>query len=221
MNVIFRRPDWDSSGSQNLYGKLENMIRIAESRLGVLTSLFGSAFAVRKAYFKPLDADTGDDFIIPLDMALQGYKTVFEPNAIVYDDWSSKGLKSEIKVRQRITLRNFTGLLRRRSLLNPLKHFKLSFALFFHKVFRWLSPLFLVILFSTSFALRTEGFLYSAAFLAQLLAYFIAMVGIFSTVRGKPIIGASTLGTFVVANFGILMGLFSLLKGQRILGYRN
>jgi len=221
VNVIFRKPSWDTSGSQGTYGRFENLIRVAESRFGVLASLFGSAFAVRKAVFKPLDPDTGDDFIIPLDLALQGYRTVFEPGAIVYDDWSAKSYQSELNVRRRITLRNFTGLLRRKSLLNPRKFPKMAISLMLHKVLRWLSPVLLIVLMLSSIALRNEAPVYTAAFLLQILAYLGALAGGISVMCRKPLPVASTLGSFVVANAGILMGLFSLVKGQRIRGYQN
>lgn len=218
-NVVFRKPDWDDSGVQSRYGRLENGIRKTESSLGVLISLFGSAFAVRRARFQTLAPDTGDDFIIPLDLALQGYRTVFADRALVFDTWSAKSLVDEIKIRRRLTSRNLLGLLRRKRILNPMHYPLLFFALFSHKLLRWFSPLFLVLIFISSLILALHHQGYLLLLTAQVCLYSLCAFGLLIPALQKKIPLLGGLCAFFVAQIGMGQGLFDIVRGLRIHSY--
>ena len=221
LNVKFRNPDWDESGSQSLYGKLENGVRKAEAKLGVLTSVFGSAFLVKRKYFKKLDEDTGDDFIIPLDLSLDGHRIDFCPSAFVYDDYSSRGYKSEIRYRQRVLIRNLLGLMRRKELLNPFKYGLLSFAIISHKLLRWFVPLFLLVFFIGTCLLYSDNNLYRSLCILQILFYLAAGVGVILNNAGVSIKLLGFIASFVIGNIGLFWGLISFVFGYRFKAYRS
>ncbi|MCF8038090.1 MAG: glycosyltransferase [Desulfohalobiaceae bacterium] len=218
-NVMFWKPDWDNSGVQSTYGRFENLIRKSESALGVLISLFGSAFAVRRSCFQTLDPDTGDDFIIPLDLALKGYKTVFADKAKVFDTWSAKSLRDEMRVRRRLASRNLLGLWRRREILNPKCYPLLSFSLLSHKILRWFSPFFLTTILLISFILSFEHPAYLLLFIAQIFIYSLCVLGLcFPALRQKiPLLGGTC--AFFIAQLGMGWGLIEVLRGLRIHSY--
>ena len=220
-NVQFYKSNWELSGSQGFYWRMEDMIRRVESSLGVLISVCGSAIAVRKSVFKELDEDTGDDFIIPLDLAEQGYKTIYADEAIVHDKWPARGILSEIKVRRRITSRNFKGLLRRMNLLNPIKYPLLSFSLVSHKLLRWLSPLLLINIIIASLYLAKYDIFYFYFILLQLVCIFLACVGVMSIYKKKKLPILNLLGSFLITNIGVGMGLLAFVSGKKIFSYRN
>lgn len=221
LNVKFRLMAWDKSGAQKDYGKFENTIRAAEAKLGTLTSIFGSAFLVRKKYFRKLDEDTGDDFIIPLDLALAGYSTQFCDDAVVLDDYSSRSYRNEIRYRRRVVVRNLLGLLRRKALLNPLKYPLLSFTLWSHKLLRWFFPVFLLCLLLSSCILRNENEIYYIIFIMQILFYVTSIVGILGTIAGFRVGPLGYAAAFLVGNLGMLTGIISLISGFRVRAYNN
>ncbi|HWR26727.1 MAG TPA: glycosyltransferase [candidate division Zixibacteria bacterium] len=208
------------SASQGLYWKLEQFIRQVESDLEMLHSLPGWGFAVRKSDFISLDPDTGDDMILPLDIALHGKRSVFVPEAIVNDTMPSS-VTGEFKARQRITLRNLAGLMRRRALLNPFKHPRIAFAIWSHKVLRWMSPVFLILIFISSLVLFacSKNTFYSVILFTQLILYFVGMVGIMLIWINMrvPIVGF--LGSFLLFNAGFLAGLIKYGMGKSITNY--
>lgn len=218
-NVMFQKPDWDDSGIQAAYARLENRIRISEAARGVLISLFGSVFAVRRACFQPLDPDTGDDFIIPLDCALQGCRTAFAEQARVCDAWSADTLLDEIKVRRRLTSRNLLGLWRRKMLLNPFRFPGLAFVLFAHKILRWFSPLLLILLFGLSCLLAFEHPVYLVLLAAQLCLYALCTAGLLLPGLRSRLPGLAAVCTFMAAQAGMGWGLLDTLRRGRIYSY--
>lgn len=211
----------DVSSSQGVYWRLEQFIRRAESTLGMLHSLPGWGFAVRREDFVPLDTDTGDDMILPLEAALKGRRSVLVPGAIVRDRMPSS-VKGETKARQRITLRNLRGVMKRRELLLPWRHPRMSFTLWSHKMLRWASPLLLISMLSTSAVLfLTDGGLYAVALAAQLFSYGAGLVGLAAAKKGIKIPVAGHMSSFMVANMGLLVGLFRFTGGHRVKSYRN
>jgi cellulose synthase/poly-beta-1,6-N-acetylglucosamine synthase-like glycosyltransferase len=220
-NVQYARSNYDEDNSSGLYWKIEEHVRGAESRMGVLLSVCGSAILVRKSAFKKLDPDTGDDFIIPMDVALQGGKTRFAPAAIVHDMWPALNLWSEIKVRRRITLRNLLGVSRRIPLLNPFRFGLLSFSLVSHKLLRWFSPFLLALMLAISLVrMATCGFyLYGAGI--QVSFYLAGGLAVLLKARGVHLPKTGFLSSFLVANYGMFLGIIGFFQGRRIMSYTN
>lgn len=218
-NVAFQKPDWDDSGIQAAYARLENRIRTSEAARGVLISLFGSVFAVRRDCFQPLDLDTGDDFIIPLDCALQGCTTAFADEARVSDAWSADNLLDEIKVRRRLTSRNLLGLWRRKKLLNPFRFPGLAFSLFAHKILRWFSPLLLILLFGLSCLLAFEHPVYLVLLATQISLYALCTAGLLLPGLRNRLPGLGVVCTFMAAQAGMGWGLLDILRRGRIHSY--
>jgi len=220
--ALLRGQDNKISESHGLYWKIEQFIRLSESDLGMLHSLPGWGFAIRRSDFVWLAPDTGDDMILPLDVALRGKRSVIATGAIVSDQMPSS-IKSELKARQRITLRNLTGLLRRKALLNPFKYPRYAFAIWSHKLFRWFSPVLLMAIFSASVFLSLSGYkIFGFLLSIQILFYAIGIVGLVLMRNRKvrlPLVGFVT--SFLVANTGFFLGLVRFVSGRRIRVYRN
>jgi cellulose synthase/poly-beta-1,6-N-acetylglucosamine synthase-like glycosyltransferase len=220
-NVQYARSSYDQDNSSGLYWKIEEHVRIAESNLGVLLSVCGSAILVRGSAFRKLDHDTGDDFIIPMDVALRGGKTIFAPAAIVHDSWPARTLWAEIKVRRRITLRNLLGVSRRTPLLNPFRFGLLSFSLASHKLLRWFSPCLLVLMLAISLVRMpaSDPYLYGAGM--QLSLYLAGGLAVLFKAHGIHIPRTGFLSSFLVANYGMLLGVIGFFQGRRIMAYTN
>jgi len=215
--INFLQPKGAVPQGQGLYWRYELLIRQAESDLGILAKGSGQALAVRRTLFRPLQTCYGDDCILPLEVRIQGYRVVHERRAVVTDTMPHS-MEGEMRTRIRMTARNWTGTLSQMAIFNPLRFPITSWALISHKVLRWLSPLFLVVLFTASVTLALQSRLTWLCF-AQAGFYAAAFLGWQCVRRGKA---AGVLGfpfAFCLANLGFLFGLVRALRSQRIVAY--
>src|SRR5205807_9989955 len=102
------------------YWRFEILLRQLESDLGILATASGQAFALRRELFRAIPVQFGDDCIVPLDVRLQGFRIVQDPEAIVWNQMPHS-VDGEIRTRVRMTARNWSGILSRPALLNPFR----------------------------------------------------------------------------------------------------
>ena len=151
------------------YWGFEKWIRKLESKTGSVPGATGAIYATRKNLFYPLPEQTLlDDVLIPLRISMQGYRTVFDSEAIAYDT-VSKDLLLEKKRKIRTLAGNWQLLILEPALLNPLKN-PLWIRFLSHKIFRLLIPYCLIILLAVALLLQN---VYSILFLIVFLLFFI------------------------------------------------
>ncbi len=208
------------SANQGYYWRYEQSLRQAESKLGILAVSSGVCLAFRKSLFRPMVTSVGDDCVIPLDIVTQGHRVVYVPDAVAWDRMPAD-TRSEFKTRVRMTLRNWQGTWLYPELLNPFKHPGYAFALWSHKLLRWLSPLFLIAATVIAVGKMDDGghyqliaFLFGGFYLAGILGWAANRAGI-----AVPLVG--TVYSFLLANAGFLTGIIraTLLK-DRITAYK-
>lgn len=211
-----------TNGSQGRYWNYELKIRALESRLGWLAVVAGACFATRRELLQPMEPSIGEDCIVPLDVVLQGYRVVHDPDARAFDEFE-EGSAITLRRRIRQTLRNWQGTWSRPALLNPLRHPCYAFALWSHKLLRWLSPVFLLVaMFSCGWLLATVPTIASvAASLPYAGLAFLALLSLPATRLGWKIPGTNFAFSFVLANFAFLVGVVRATLGSRIHAYKN
>lgn len=76
----------------DLYWRYELWVRAKHSAIWSLFNTTGCLYAMRRELCRPLPPGTlGDDAVLPLGAYLQGYRIVFEPEAIAYDYATQSG----------------------------------------------------------------------------------------------------------------------------------
>lgn len=206
---------------QSRYWRSELQIRQSEAELGILAVASGSCIALRRDLWRPLDADHGEDCVVPLDVVLQARTVAYASEAIASEP-ADDDLENLIRTRARMTVRNWQGTFSRSRLLNPFRHPGYAFALCSHKVLRWLSPIWLVGLTVCALALP----LLSARPLAYVLAgavsalYLAALAGALASARSLTVPILSEAHGFMLANLGFLYGLVLAARGRTISHYR-
>jgi len=208
--------------SQGRYWLYEMKLRRLESRLGILAVLSGAGFALRRSAFVPMDPAIGEDCIVPLDVVSQGLLVVHEPEAVHFDEFETDtGITMRRRVR--MTLRNWQGTWQRSRLLNPLRHPGYAFALWSHKILRWLSPVFLL-----AATVASAGLLLLQVTIPRLLlagpyaALFLAAAfHILFERRRRLLPGTGAAYSFVLANTAFIIGVAKALAGWQIRAYRN
>jgi len=174
--MIYTNPDGTSIGDGcSAYMKYENVLRSLEARLGSVVGVDGGIDAVRKDLYQPMNADQLPDFVLPLKVVEQGFRVVYEPDAILKEP-ALKASKDEYKMRVRVSLRSLWALWDMRTLLSFSSSALFSWQLWSHKVLRYLCFLFLIIAYLSNFALWTQGLFYKLVFILQNMAYLGAIV---------------------------------------------
>lgn len=196
-----------------LFWDYENTLKRLQTHIRTITGACGCIYSVRRALYEPLPADVISDLVEPLRILEKGYRIVFEPEAIAYEE-TTEHAAEEFGMRVRVAVRGMRGLWYMRKLFNPLSHGFVAFQLFSHKVLRWLVPFFLLGLLVTNVFLLGIPF-YNAAFIAQVLFYSLAFGGFLlerARIRFRPL--ALPL-YFVTVNAAAAVAIYRIWKGYK------
>lgn len=212
---------WRSGGSERTgwYWGLELFLRRLESSLGLLATASGPCMAVRKSCYQALLRDEDVDFTTPLQAARRGLKVAYVPTAIATDD-PYLSPAEEFRARSRMVTKNLVGTLRELGKSNPATSPGLWWTSLSHKVLRWLTPVFVLLI---PVAVLGVG---NATFLKWVLTAYgtgaiaIAIGGAWS-LSGMSVPVASQAWSLAVANAGMLAGLMRAAAGHRISSYRT
>lgn len=197
-----------------VYWRYEAFIRAHESKLDSLVGATGALYAIRRKLFRRLPADSlVDDMFTPLQIALRGYRVVFEPGAELHDVEASPA--NEFARKARTLAGNFQLLLHLPQVLHPLRN-RLFFQLVSHKLMRLVCPFALVGLFVSNVILVVTfapGWpLYVCTLGAQLVAYGLALHGARAGERAGKLARVSH--TFAVLNLAAIEGLRRFLTSD-------
>ncbi|UCE06470.1 MAG: glycosyltransferase family 2 protein [bacterium] len=161
--------------AENVYWNYEKFIKRQENRAASILGANGSIYALRKKIFVPLPEEIISDFIEPFKIIEQGYRIIYEPEALSFEQ-STINFLEEYRRKKRIISRSFYSLFYYKTFLNPLKYPLLSFQLISHKLLRWLIPIYLPIILVINLFLLNSLF-FQITFGVQILFYATAILG--------------------------------------------
>lgn len=160
---------------EGLYCKYERYIQKKESLISSLIGVDGAMYSIRKELYKPISNDIIlDDLVDCLNIVKQNYRVIYEPEAIGFEE-TAAGPKGEFKRRVRVAGGGFQMIMKKEgipSIFQPL----ILFQFLFHKVFRWLTPFFLIIIFFSNMILLNLT-IYKFFFIVQSIFYSFALIG--------------------------------------------
>ena len=204
--LILRESDPGTSlGGVGLYWSIEKKIRYWEGLSGSVVGATGALYAVRKQFLVALPAETIlDDVYIPLLVARQGGRVVFEPRARAWDSLAESG-RDEFRRK----VRTLTGTYQLLQLAPWLlrKENPVRFQFISHRLLRSFVPFFLPGLFLSSWWLAGTVF-YRIFAALQLAFYLCAVVGLWLRVK--------RLGMLLAAPAG-----FCLLNAAAVVAFVN
>ena len=195
-------------------GKYEFYLR---QKLGSVATLFGAQdciYAIPRALYCPVRADLDSGFVGPLQLLEKGYRTVYEVEALALVNRRAPNLKDEFIRRSRIALRGMRGLIYMRRLMNPFKHGLVAISLISTRLLRWLTPIFLILMFVCNLFLLGSYF-YWYAFLSQVVFYATALIA-FVIARGDARLSFPLYAPlyFCLLSCAAMVGLTRLLTGE-------
>jgi len=200
------------------YWSYELGLRRAESALGSLVGVSGCLYAVRRSAYRPIAPELISDFVIAMRLREQGLRAVLEPAAVCFEETLDK-TGQELSMRVRVAVRSINALVAERRLLNPVRFGRYAWQLWSHKVLRYFSPFFLLVMLTTSLAMAANP-LYLAMFALQLLLIAAGIAGYLlhaSSMRPglltKPYY-------FLLTNIASFLATVRYLKGDRIVTWK-
>ncbi|MGA2888169.1 MAG: glycosyltransferase family 2 protein [Terracidiphilus sp.] len=170
------RHDATSAAVSGAYWRYENWIRSCESTFSSPVGVYGGFYAIRSELAVPQPAGMIlDDMFQPLSIIRQGYRSVLDPHAYVYDTWPTKiGVEFHRKVR---TLAgNFQLFLLAPWTLTPRN--PVFFQLISHKVMRLVVPYLLILLLVATVALSRGSLIYATFAALQIFGWTIAVTAL-------------------------------------------
>ena len=215
--VITQDKNSASSAGEGVYWKYESWLKKQDSDLHTTAGGAGELIAFRKSCFTPLPDDTIlDDFVASMQIAIKGYKVIYEPEAYAQET-ASLNVTEETKRKIRIAAGAWQALFRLPQALNPFNDALLAFIFISHKVFRWsLAPIALVIMIPTSYILHVyAGGWFSLFWILQQLFYFLAILGKLFEHKQVRIKLFFIPYYFVVTNYCMIAGFVRFIKGNQ------
>ncbi len=208
-----------ASSGERLYWNFDRLLKTMQSQSGNMISATGAIHAIRRELFRPVPLGVGDDFVISTRAISQGYRLVFEPNAIAYETVApSDGAEFQRKVR--VIVRGLRGLWAVRELFNPLQYGFYAVQIFSHKLLRWSVGWLMLILLGASLSLYRAGGFYRLIAQSQLIFYGSALgaLGLRHTPlrRLKAFRLLSLPFYFCMANFAAIRAWLQLFRGKQI-----
>lgn len=201
--------------SEGTYWDSELAMKRLESNFYSVIGGDGAIYAIRRELFWPLDDDDINDLTNPLQIIANGYRGIFNPKAICYED-SAENFEKEFRRKRRIVNRSFRAISKYIGLFSFKKHKKFLFMLVSHKLLRWLL-MFFVIGFTFSALILTisgKGMIYTFALHCVLLSIFIALIGKkFSQKPSCPKIFYIAYYCYLVS-IAAMFGIFDNLQGR-------
>ena len=200
-----------------LYWSLEVRLRLDESSWNSAIGCTGAIYALRSTLFRPIPDDTLiDDVVIPMQVVLQGYRVLYEKQAIAADP---QPVSAEVEShRKRRTLAgNFQMLCRYPEWLLPWRN-PLWWQLISHKYLRILAPLFMLLMLLANIGLEDEVF-YRAVLVGHVLFYGIAIVGLLTPSLKTHLVSIPT--GFLFLNLASVQGFWAYLGNRYKRGWKQ
>jgi len=205
-------PGTDVGEGIGLYWKYEKWLRRNESRVWSTLGATGAIYALRRACWRPLPAQTLlDDVLAPMRAVLDGWRIVFDERAIAHDR-ASADAAAESRRKTRTLAGNYQILGQEPRLLLPWVN-PVWWQYVSHKIGRLLVPWALIALLVSSIALAGSNLLYAAALAAQILFYGLAAAGALFQARERV---TRVAFTFVMMNVAVIAGLAALRRGREV-----
>ncbi len=201
-----------SAQSEGLYWRFETWLKKKESEFGSVVGGDGAIYAIRRALFFPLGASDINDLLNPLQIIAHGYIGVFEPAAVCYEE-AGDSFEKEFRRKVRIIGRSLGAVCRVWTVLLPRTQPRHWYALVSHKLLRWFSPFFLILLLASSLLLWASVF-YRVAAVLQLGFYALAVAGWWLESRRRSLRVFYLPFYFCVVNLASLFGIVNSLRGS-------
>ena len=219
--LVFRSSEDTTTASNGVgvYWRYEKSIRKCESRFRSVPGATGALYAIRKSLFRPIPTQTIlDDVVIPMQIVERGYRCVFEPNGVAYDN-PSKCTQQEA-IRKRRTIAGSVQLVvNQPRWLLPWKN-PIWFEFVSHKISRLFSP-FLLLTVAIANCLLAGHPVYLVLLAVHVDFYLAALTGWTYQNLGRRSVCFGMPLMFLMMNGATLLALWDALRSKYHVAWRR
>ena len=201
------------SRGEGIYWQYELFLRDKESKVGNF-AMGSGVMALRRELFQPLDPNVGEDFVLPMRVAMAGYRVIYEPDAVTDTILHQTKDRAMFQSKTRVISKDLRGLFLCRTILNPLRYPLYAWGLASHKLLRWLVPYFLLALLAVNLLLLAHLF-YRLVLALQVAFYALALAGYLWQRRRKPPRLLGIPFSFCLVNAAALVGVARFVMGRK------
>jgi cellulose synthase/poly-beta-1,6-N-acetylglucosamine synthase-like glycosyltransferase len=216
--MVYKAPDGSLTGEGcSTYMRYENKLREWETQLGSIVGVDGGVDAMRREIYQPMRPDQLPDFVQPLAVREQGWRVVYEPAALLYEDALAKA-DDEYRMRVRVSLRAYHALKDKAALLDFGRFGVFAWQLWSHKVLRYLAFVFMAAAFIANWALANGAAsdFWRLAMVGQLAFYAAAIYGhVISRGGGQPGRFVGMITYLCLLNLASAQAFWQFLRGRR------
>lgn len=204
--------------AEGIYWKYESFMKKQDANFYTVVGAAGELFSIRTELFQPLqDQLILDDFVISMQVSLDGYKIKYEPLAYAVEA-PTTSLAEEQKRKIRISAGAYQSIGYLSECLNIFKYPALSFQYISRRLLRWVaSPVLLIILLITNIWLvvNEQGIIFNYLLITQGIFYFLALAGRLFISAGWRM-GILNIPFYMVfMNFCLVQGFFKYMQGRQ------
>lgn len=194
------------------YHRYEQIIRELESNIHSNVNSLGYLYAVRKSLLKPIPNDLVCDDLHNVYSIIENKKRVIFEKEAKAREVRKKSFNNELHRRVRAVAGGIATMIEYKNLAYFPKYGIVSFFLISHKVFRWLSPFFIILLFLLTFIFWNSSLLWLFILIGQIIFYTMAFWGWIADRLNINFKLAKIFLFFISMNYSSLLGTFRYLR---------
>ncbi|KTG11070.1 glycosyl transferase [Haloprofundus marisrubri] len=213
----------DDVEGESIWWQYTRFIKEYESKLGSVVKGNGAIYAIRSEAYVPLPADAISDFAEPLSIRSEGWRVVYEPDAIAREH-TARSVDAELRRKVRITTRSWHTVAQYLHLLNPLRYGFFSVKFASDTVLWWSTPMLSAVAFVALGALvtLTGSFLYLVPFSASVGFLLLGLVGyLLEDGRRKVPNLFHVPYYFLVGNYSLLVGAWNFVNSRNVVTWET
>lgn len=203
---------------EGAYWKYESMLKNFDAQFHSTMGAAGELFGIRTSLYQHIPGNVLlDDFVISMNICLQGWKIAYEKRAIA-TELPSASTQEEKKRKARIATGAFQTVVMLWKLLLFWKHPRLSYLYISHRLLRWIvCPFLLPVIFWANYAAIQQGdnILLSHLFTLQIIFYIAAFIGWILDTQHKKLAPFSIPYYFLFMNMNMYTGLYRFIFMQQ------
>lgn len=204
-----------ASGGEAAQRGLDATMNAIESRLASTVTSNGHLYAVRRSMLSaPPNARVADDFYIPLSIVRRGGRVIVDNEAHVVEDRPNT-LAIEIRRTIRTSSASIATVAALAALLLPSAGWT-SWFLWSHRIFRWLSPFFVLLYIPATICCLETPWLFGLLFYGQLAVYALAFVGYAAERMGSRVPVLPLITFFIAMNLSLLLGWWRVITTRAL-----
>lgn len=206
----------DGAGlGESLYCRFDNWIKRLEGQVGSMVMVNGGFVAIRRELYPQLDPRLNFDLVWAPLLQLQGYDTIYEPEAVSVETYPLDAA-GDFRRRVRTVMQAFYSYLAVPQALNPLRAGWYAVRLVSHRFARWFVLPALAIALVANIGLAGAGPLYRGLLVVQLACYALALGGWLLDRAGRRFLPFYIPFYFVYVHAAAFTGVVRALSGHRL-----